>query len=224
MPDSPNGIHVVARVDRTKGTGAFLYVTPLNAAALAAAGPVAGGEYTVRVRRSAGPAIDYPAAFRKDACGDPADDDTGSVELTVPNDAKAVALDLLRGAAVLATFDPGGEPPEPTNVRSAAAPGAGPALAAAQGRPTRPKVAWTPAPAAGGAALLGAAGPGPVYAVQVSTDDGVTWRTVGVGLATPEASLDPHLFEGKDTVRVRVIASNGFRTKTTDQTLAVKDL
>ena len=222
MTGQPNGIHVVARVNRTQGTGTFKFVTPVAGAAGAPA--PAAGDYVIRVRRAVGPAAEYPAPFRGDACGDPSDTDvTGSLDVLLPIDPAPTALELVHKGVVLDTFTPGGAPPDPTNIRSAAA-GGGAVLASFPSVAARPKITWTPTPAAGAGAALAGAGPGPLYTVQVSRDDGQSWRTVGVGLAVPEATLDPHLLEGRDTVQVRVTATNGFRASTTTETLAVKDL
>jgi hypothetical protein len=49
------------------------------------------------------------------------------------------------------------------------------------------------------------------YTVQVSTDNGRTWQTLAVGLATPEVTIDRDQFYGAENVLVRVIATDGFR-------------
>src|SRR5207244_2613132 len=78
----------------------------------------------------------------------------------------------------------------------------------------RPRVAWTPtASVAGPTTAPALAGAPTMYTVQVSTDNGGTWQAVGVGLTTPEVTLDPQLLAGHDTIQVRVTATNGFRAK-----------
>jgi hypothetical protein len=185
--------------------------------------------YVVRVKRANGPALDYPAEFRQDACGNPADTEvTGSLDLILPNDSESVELQLVHGSKVLDTFAPGGEPPEPRDIRPAtASAGAAPNGTSFRSPAVRPRITWTATPAATAGPtptpVGGAAVPRPRYTVQVSLDDGRSWRTVGVGLVTPETTLDPQLLAGKDTVRVRVTATNGFRTRATTETLSVKD-
>jgi hypothetical protein len=227
MPSQPNGIHIVARVNQTKGTGQFRFVTPVAAIATAGQMPTAASEYRIRVKQANGSTIEYPVAFRRDACGDSSDTDvTGSLDVIIPNHPEAVALELVHNNQVLDIFTAGAEPPEPQDIQPATA-GAGPAasLTASASASSRPKIVWTLA-GTGGATMAAASvtGPTAVYTVQLSTDDGQTWRTVGVGLVDPETTLDPHLFAGKDSIQVRVTATNGFKTKTTTQTLDVKDL
>lgn len=229
MPSQPEGIHVVARVNETEGTGEFRFVTPVAGVVNAGQAPAPAGEYAIRVTRGDGTTDVYPAVFRLDVGGDTSDPDasvTGSLDVIIPNAATAVTLELIRNEAVLATYTPGAEPPEPEDIR-AAPPTSGPTFMTMDSAraSARPKIMWSSA---------GAAGPQPAgalveesnlkYTVQVSTDDGGSWRTIGVGLVTPEVTIDPHLLEGKETVRVRVTATNGFKTKTTTQTLAVKDM
>ena len=48
------------------------------------------------------------------------------------------------------------------------------------------------------------------FAVQVSTDHGRTWQTVGVGLKEPSLTLDRSQFTPGQEIYVRVIATNGF--------------
>lgn len=43
------------------------------------------------------------------------------------------------------------------------------------------------------------------YEVQVSTDDGMTWRTVASGLDTPRARVDRRGFAPGDLVEIRVV-------------------
>lgn len=50
---------------------------------------------------------------------------------------------------------------------------------------------------------------GATFAVQVSTDDGRSWQTVAIGLNTPAAEIDRSQYAPGQTVRVRVIATNG---------------
>jgi hypothetical protein len=49
------------------------------------------------------------------------------------------------------------------------------------------------------------------YSVQVSTDAGRTWQTLGVGLKTPSLELDRSQFKPGQEVRVRVLATNGLQ-------------
>ena len=60
------------------------------------------------------------------------------------------------------------------------------------------------------------------YTVQVSTDNGMTWQTLAVGLATPEITIDRNQFLGAEQVQIRVIATDGFtRSLLTSETFEV---
>ena len=56
------------------------------------------------------------------------------------------------------------------------------------------------------------------YSVQVSTDEGRTWQTIGVGLKAPSVALDRRQFRKAQEVQVRVVATNGLTSSvvTTD--------
>jgi hypothetical protein len=230
-----SGIHVVARVNQTKGNGQFRFVTPVALAANvlpahAPQTPQGPAGYILRVLKGgAAQATDFPAALRRDSCGDLSDTDvTGSVEAILPNDPAAVAIELRYDNQLLDTFTPGAEPAEPTDIRPAtAAVGAVPSAFAFHTASVRPKIAWRPKPASAGAIPMAATsgtGRGPAYTVQVSADGGRTWQTVGVGLTVPEVTLDSQIYADRDSIQVRVTATNGFQVKTATQTLLVRDL
>lgn len=229
MSSQPNGIHVVARVNQTEETGQFRFVTPVAGIVNAGQAPAPSSDYSIRVRRENETTVEYPAAFRRDVGGDPTDPDTsvtGSLDVIIPNDETAVALELVHNDNVLATYTPGAEPPEPENIQAAPS-AAGLAFGTMDTVSTsaRPRIMWTSSGTGGAPSPAAfAAEPNLRYTVQVSTDGGRSWRTIGVGLVTPEVTIDPHLLEGKDIIQVRVTATNGFKTKTTTEKLAVKDL
>jgi hypothetical protein len=223
-----DGIHIVARVNQTTNTGQFRFVTPVATIANAGQAPASQSDYAIRVRRADETTTEYPAAFRRDVGGDPADPAnsvTGSLDVIVPNDKTVVALELIHNDAVLATFTPGVEPTEPENIQVAAS-SSGPSFKemASVSSHARPKIIWTSSDMGGPRAAALKVGPSIKYTVQLSADGGLSWRTIGVGLVTPEVTIDPQLLVGQDTVQVRVTATNGFTTKTTTQTLTVKDL
>ena len=49
-------------------------------------------------------------------------------------------------------------------------------------------------------------------------------QTARFGLSEPQTSTDRRLFRNADTIKVRVIASDGFRSVTTEKTLRVADI
>lgn len=240
---NPTSIHVVAAVNSTKDTGTIQFVNPLPAAAEGATPAAAAAKYSVRLKRADGTVIgDYPAPFYPDSCTDPGHDATGLVDATVPSHADAVALELVHAGKVLATYR-AGPPPAPVKdiepagtgqaTPQAAAPG-GLGGVATSGGPTfeDPVITWTgspagPAPAAVGAGPNiggGSAAADPTYSVQISTDGGQSWATIGVGLKQPQAHIDRTLLEGAQQVQVRVTATDGFRATSTTKTLRAEDL
>ena len=48
------------------------------------------------------------------------------------------------------------------------------------------------------------------YTVQFSSDHGRTWQTLGIGLTKPALGIDPGLFKNLSSVKIKVIASDGF--------------
>ena len=101
-----------------------------------------------------------------------------------------------------------------------------------------PVLSWTPAvpagrgtraalaprrrrtPAAGGPA----AGADTRYTVQVSVDGGATWQTVGYGLTEPQVRIDRTVLGDAETVKVRVTATTGFRSVSTEKTMKASEL
>jgi hypothetical protein len=223
-----SGVHVVAIVNRTKRSGSISFVNPA-AAPTEAATP---SEFSLRVLGSGGKVIgEYPGPFHADSCRDAGEDDTGIVDATIPASADAAALELVFQGAVLATYRAGRKPGSVKGITSQNA-GAGPSLAAAGAAAAAPRpavVRWTEtgAPAAGAGlapAGLAAAAGGVTYMVQLSTDEGKTWQTAGIGLSDPHVELDRTLFDGAKKVMIRITATDGFRSTVTDKSFNVDDL
>jgi hypothetical protein len=57
-----------------------------------------------------------------------------------------------------------------------------------------------------------AADPRITYTVQVSRDQGTTWQTIAVGRKAPDLTIDRQEFPTDNNLRVRVLATNGFRS------------
>ena len=77
--------------------------------------------------------------------------------------------------------------------------------------------ARTPLPAAGHSA-------GTRYTVQVSVDGGTTWQTVGYGLTEPQVRIDRTVLGDAETVKVRVTATTGFKSVSTEKTMKASEL
>jgi hypothetical protein len=227
MSSQAGGIHVVARINQTEDTGEFRFVTPVASIANAEQSPAASSDYTIRVRREDETTVDYPAAFRRDVGGDESDPNssiTGSLDVIIPNDVSPVSLELIHNDYVLATYSPQAEPSTPEDIRAEASTGGPFAMLESALPSARPKIVWTSAGSGGPAFTELETGSDLKYTVQVSTDGGESWRTIGVGLVTPEVTIDPQLLAGKDMIQVRVTATNGFKRKTATQTLDVENL
>ena len=81
---------------------------------------------------------------------------------------------------------------------------------------SRTPIADTSAGAAAGAATR--------YTVQVSVDGGATWQTVGYGLTEPQVRVDRTVLGDAETVKVRVTATTGFRSVSTEKTMKASEL
>ncbi len=233
MPNA-QPIHVVATINVTKDTGKILFVTPLPAAGTGATAGAATANYVLRLKKAADGAVidEFPAPFYPDSCTDAKDDKTGLVDATISAGANAAVLELVHHGKVLDTYRPGLPPAlvqriQPAVLAQGAAPvpGGGPQF-------DNPVITWDHAGGAGPAAgaAIGPAGAavetasGTTYTVQLSTDDGHTWSTIGLGLRQPQTTIDRTLLEGAQRVQIRVMATNGFQSETTTKTFSVDDL
>ena len=231
-----NTIHVVATVNLTQGTGAIRHVTALPAVPVGAAMLSARSASRKRMARAKGPAISlrlygktgrwqaYPATLIPDACTNPGDDETGTIDALLPPAKNASRMELLLNDKMIDTFVPGPPPARVRAIRPAApAPRRrGPAAEAVEDNPvlTWQETGTSRARGRGAAA----APPGRVYTVQVSIDGGRTWQTAGFGLRQPSVTIDRQLLGDAETVRVRITSTNGFERATTEQTLKVDDM
>jgi hypothetical protein len=234
--------HVVGTLNLTRGTGSLRHVTAY--ATLPSGGELlpASKAATAARRSSSGPAAitlrlfaggrkapqEFAATFIPDACTNPGDDVTGTVDALIPAPPDAARLELVLNGHVVDTYEAGTMPRAVRDIRSISAPTRarrrGVAAPADQGEADA-VITWqeTGVPKADTRARS-AETRGRTYVVQVSADDGQTWQTAGFGLSEPQTSIDRRLFGSADTIKVRVIASDGFRSVTTEKTLKVADL
>ena len=219
----------------------------------ARAGARAGAAPTILLRvfgRGDALIAEYVAPFIPDACRDAGDDVSGSIDVFVTGASAATRLELLLDGVVVDTFAPAAAaPPAVSNIRASTparppAPGRRPGAsrAARAGGPASdddadPVLSWTPAGPAGrgtraASRRAGARPPagGPVtgaatrYTVQVSVDGGSTWQTVGYGLTAPQVRIDRTVLGDAQTVKVRVTATTGFRSVSTEKTMKASEL
>jgi hypothetical protein len=228
-------IHVVATVNLTRGTGTLRHVTgasdvPVGRALATSRRErdrrTSRAEYTVALRRydGGGRLLDeLPVTIIPDACLDPGDDRTGVVDTFLAPSSDASRLELLLNGSVIDTFVPAAPARTVRNIRPAAA-GRRRARAARE-LYADPVITWNEAGRGGerrGAAV--ARGTGRVYTVQISTDGGSIWQTVGFGLREPQVTIDRQLLADATEVKIRVISHDGFRSVSAEKTLKAEDL
>ena len=182
-------ISVVATVNLTKKEGEIKYVNPLPQGEASRTEP--DSPVMLRVKGADGQVLhEYPVSV-KPLSDTPGPDHLGLVDVALPVDADARAVELSIAGRTVDTFQASATPPEVRGITRAAAE-----------RDTL-SIAWE---------AEAGTGDDHTYNVQVSTDDGRTWQTLAVGLATPEVTIDRNQFYGAENVLVRVIATDGFRS------------
>ncbi len=197
-------IQVVATVNRSKHTGKIVSVVPSHSPPRAAS---LHGEVKCDVVLLDGDGVElkrYPAAWIPDACVDAEQDETGMIDTLVPNLPRADKVKVEVEGREIDTFQRGVRPSPVRDIH--------PAASGFGGRDTidDPLISWVDDAAA-------KAGPGnrpPVYLVDVSTNGGRRWRTIGVNLTTPQVRLDRSLLAGAKKVLVRVTSTDGFTEET----------
>jgi len=233
--------HVTPVAAVPPGQGVLASGRPRRTRAGAAVGP------SIQLRlfgKGDAPIAEFVAPFIADACRDAGDDVTGTIDAFVPGAAAATRLELVLDGAVVDTFAAGAAPAAVSNIRGSAPARSrrgGPSRAAARtetpdsGEDADPVLSWTPAKpaaraarsAARGAARTtagGAATPDTRYTVQVSIDGGATWQTVGYALREPQVRIDRGVLGDAATVKVRVTATSGFTSVSTEKTMKASEL
>ena len=150
--------------------------------------------------------------------GVPARAARGAVPPVQPRGAAAAALAVV-------TFESREPARAVRDIRSGRPARAGRRAAVGAGEEADAVIAWRPSgPARRAGRRAAEAAPTVRYSVQVSTDGGATWQTASFGLTEPEARIDRRLFDDAETVRVRVVTTDGFRRAVTEKTLSVSEL
>jgi len=155
-----------------------------------------------------------PAPFYPSTRSGRNDDQTGIVEASLPDTAGASSLQLLAGDRVVASFSVGPLPARVTNIR---------AVPPSRSAGRNPVIAWDDEPPHAGVAATEPP-KGCVYSVQLSSDDGSSWQSIGLGLQRHSVAVDPHLLQNRDEVKVRVTSTDGFHAATREETIRVCDL
>lgn len=192
-------INVIGTVNLTKRTGKILYVNPVTSALVPAHGE---GEVEVRVKSADDAELDtFPVRVKINTCSDRRKERTGIIDMVVPFNPEARALELLIDGHVVDTYRAQGEAaPEVKNLRKM------------KTRDEALAFEWEETKAQ------------TAYNVQVSTDEGQTWQTVAVGRTTPDVEIDRNQFPHDTNLVVRVIATDGFTSHVvTTETFSVSD-
>lgn len=181
-------VSVVATANLTRTAGKVRYVNPLERA-LASDVPAKTSAY-LRVKGAAGEVLgdDYPVEVKLNSELRPGEDLVGIIDAIIPVPTNARSIELVIDQQVVDTFAVGGGIPRVFALRAVETAGKDLALTAD---------------------VQGALAENQTYCVQVTTDNGRTWQTMGVGLKHPSVALDRGQFRGGQEIRVRIIATDG---------------
>jgi hypothetical protein len=180
-------VSVVARINLTRGAGSIRYVHPVSRPPTIE--HAKDDSVRLRVRTDDGTVVsEHSVSVNINSELDPGDDVTGVVDAVIPLPPDAASLELVISGDVADRYAPAplGEPTVRVGLRRVAG----------TARELTIDAGEVPAP-------------GLSHFVQVSTDDGRTWRTVAVGLKE-RGRIDLGHLGGDVDVRVRVVATNGF--------------
>ena len=180
-------VSVIGTVNLTRGSGRIRYAIPLaigRPSGLEPQSPV-----TLRAKRGDGETLhEFPVLVKLFSELSREADREGLVDAVIPTSAQTRLLELLVGGKLADTMKVGGPPPTVRGVQRVAAEGKDLVVSLALDREL-PE--------------------GHSFSVQVSTDRGATWHTVGVGLREPIVPLDRAQFKDGEELQVRVLATNG---------------
>jgi hypothetical protein len=184
----PRVISVVGTVNLTKREGRIAFVNPVpnvRASPLESESPV-----VLRVKRDDDAVLgDFPVPVKLSSELSPGDDRTGVVDAVIPAPSNATIIELVIDGHVANTFQAGAPPPVVRAVQPVAMNGKELRIGVEFDRELEERH---------------------TYAVQITTDNGATWQTVGVGLRDVPFTLDRRQLG--DEVQVRILTTNGFST------------
>jgi hypothetical protein len=183
---------VVASVNLTTRNGTISFVHPVMN--LPASPIDREGQVVIRTKGQDGtPLGDFPVPVKLDSELSPEDDRMGLVDAVLSVSAETRIIELVIDGQIADTFEVGGPPPVPRAVQPVALDGRELRMAVQFDRELQGKQ---------------------TYAVQVSTDHGDSWQTIGVGLKEPVFILDRSQLSVGQEVEVRVITTNGLASCT----------
>ena len=183
---------IVATINLAKGTGRIEYVQPVADAASSAENATGDAEATVRIHGAGDTVLaEHPAAVRFESCMED-EDSSGFIDVTVPIPDETEAVSIVYEGSVIATYSRRGRPSALSGMRALRSP-----EAHVSG------LEWSSAEAED---------PQVTYTVQVSRDQGERWETLAAGRPNPFVRFQSRDFPGVASLRVRVIATDGFES------------
>jgi hypothetical protein len=180
-------VSVVATVNATQSQGKIRFVNPTPGGRPSALEPQSAA--LLRVKSATDQMLsEHPVPVKIFTERAPEADREGLVDAVIPVDPAARTIELVINGKVVDAARVGGAPP---------------AVRGAQ------RVAVEEKEAGIVLALDRHLDEGHTFSVQVSTDAGRTWQTVGVGLREPTFAIDRRQFRAGQEVQVRLIVTNG---------------
>ncbi len=179
-------VSVVATVNLTTGSGTIAYVYPVSG--LPVSGISADSTVVIRATRSDGTLDEFPVQVKLSSELAPGDEQRGLADAVLPVRAETQALALVIAGQVTDSFRIADPPPAARAIQPIITPDRQFRVGLEFDRELEE---------------------GHNYAVQISSDNGQTWQTVGVGLTDNAFTLDPSQFPDGQEIRTRIITSNG---------------
>jgi hypothetical protein len=180
-------VSVIATVNVTSGEGKIHFVNPLAGGRISGVEPQS--QVSLRVKRADGEILqEFPVLVNLYSELSSVADREGLVDAAIPISPETRALELIVAKNVVDSVSIGEGPLLVRGIQHVTA----------QGKDLLVTLA-----------LDKELPHGHTFSVQVSTNRGKTWQTVGVGLKEPIFAIDRAQFREGDEVQVRVLATNG---------------
>lgn len=185
-PTEPTPVSVIAQANLSRRRGKISFVNPVpNLAPTEAAGPA-----LLRIKTADGQTLsEHPVPVKLNSELAPDADQVGIIDAVVVAAPGAAAIELVLDGDVVDAFQAVNRLPSVRGVRVVSAGTDKVGIATDLGEPGEE---------------------GHRFNVQISTDEGQTWQTVGVGLEEPSVMVERGQFSPGQEILARVVATNGF--------------
>lgn len=178
---------VVATVNMTTGSGTIAFVYPVPGLSVSGVSPES--PVTIRAIGSDETVLDeFPVQVKLNSELAPGDEQRGLADAVLPVRAETQGLDLLIAGHVADRFRIAGPPPAVRAIQPVVTPDRRLRVALEFDREMEE---------------------GHNYAVQISSDNGQTWQTAGIGLKDKAFTIDRSQFRDGQYIQIRTITSNG---------------